>query len=60
MYSSRFRRRFAWFLLASCGTVYQIAGCPNQFSELAIRQISNVVTDSVFFILDNIFVSLST
>jgi hypothetical protein len=60
MYNTRFRKRLAWLTLAVCGTVYQTTACANPFSELVIREISNVVTDSVFFLLDNVFVRLST
>ena len=60
MYNSRIRRRLAWLTLAAWGTMYQTVGCANNLSELAIREISNVVTDSIFFVLDNMFVSLAT
>ena len=59
MHLSRFRRRLTLFALIAMGTVGQ-ATCPNPFSELVIREISNVVTDSVFFVLDNVFVRLAT
>jgi hypothetical protein len=49
----------AWLSVAACGTLYQLS-CPNSLGELTIREISNVVTDSVFFVLDNLFVRLAT
>ncbi len=53
---SRWRgRRRVWGLLASGALVLQ-AGCPLDLAELVSRELTQVVTDSIFFVVDSALV----
>lgn len=62
---SRWVRRRGWLSLVAVGTVFQLGACSGnlspadqaqlaeQLDQIRRRQITNIVTDSVFFFLDN-------
>ena len=53
---SRWRgRRRVWGLLASGALVLQ-AGCPIDLAELLSRELTQVVTDTIFFVVDSALV----
>lgn len=52
-------KRWLAMLAVSGGMLFQTSSCTNNLDANAIRQITNVVTDSLFFILDNILVRAS-